>query len=440
MAAPPMRLPAYTVRAFSMEIPMLVRSAPDLRQRLDRLGQRARYECAGPPHGSGPEPRQAGPVDHAAVRGGRTVPLLKVLLTDRCDGGCRYCAFRAARDVPRTTITPEEMARGFADHVRAGLVRGLFLSSGLAPDAVTAMDRLLATAELVRRGGFGGYVHLKLLPGAEEAQIERAVRLATRVSVNLEAPTREHLRRLAPGKCRPRLMRDQLDLLRRLARAGALPTDGWTTQYVVGPAGESDRELLATSQALYRSCGLRRAYYSRFEPVPGTPLEGEEPTGRRRQHRLYQADALLRRYGFTADELVTDADDRLPARHDPKRAWARAHPERFPVEVMTADRALLLRVPGLGPVAVERLLWARRQGRIDDLAKLRQLGIATGPLRGFLTLDGHATGGAPRQLSLFGGGDAAAPAGAAAETTDSRITAAAGAGRRCPGSAGAARR
>ncbi len=382
-------------------MPFAVRTAPDVRERLDLLGSSARFEACGPVYRGGPERGQEGPIYFATMRGGRSIPLLKILMTDRCVGGCRYCAFRSSRDVCRTTLSPEELARTFDSMRRRGLVRGLFLSSGIDPDPVTSMDRLLDAAALVRRD-FDGYVHLKILPGTETAQLERAAALASRLSVNLEAPSRERLRALAPGKSRPTLLREQLDRVAALTRRGGLPASGWTTQYVVGPAGEGDRELLSTSGALYRGWGLTRAYYARFEPVADTPLEGHQPTPQQRQNRLYQADTLMREYGFDDRELCFDGQGNLPLDVDPKRAWALARPGRFPVEVNRAPRSLLLRVPGLGPTSVGRILRARRQGRIRSAGVLRRLGVSVPRSAGFLTLDGRLLGpDGVRQLALF---------------------------------------
>jgi predicted DNA-binding helix-hairpin-helix protein len=381
-----------------------VLSAPDLQQRLDLLGGDARFECVGPVYRDGPEEIQVGAVFHATLSSGRTMPLLKVLQTSECTGGCRYCAFCASRDARRTTLTPDEMARSFDGHLRAGLVRGMFLSSGIYPNPVTAMDRILETAAIIRgEQGFGGYLHLKILPGAQDAQLEAAARLASRISINLEAPSRERLRALAPSKSRPALLRSQLDQLGRLTTRGDLPVSGWTTQYVVGPSGESDSELLTTTQALYRSRGLRRAYYSRFTPVDGTPLEHAPATSRIRQNRLYQADTLMRQYGFTAGELSFDDDGRLPSDRDPKLAWAETHPERFPVEINRAAPQELIRVPGLGPTGVQRIVGARREGVIDDANKLRSLGISPRRCGGWVTLAGKRLPRDPTlaQLSLF---------------------------------------
>jgi len=381
-----------------------VHASPDLEGRLDLLGAGARFECLGPLYRGGPEPLQAGPVYWATAQGGRSVPLLKVMMSNRCNRGCTFCAFRASRDLPRTSLEPHELAAAFDAMRRRGLVEGLFLSSGMEPDPVTAMSRMLdATAILRTRHGFRGYVHLKVLPGAERAQVEEAARLASRLSFNLEAPTAEHRFALAPAKSGPGLVRGHIEDLARLAARGGLPGSGWTTQYVVGPAGETDRDLLSTTATLYRRFSLRRAYYSRFEPVPGTPLEAAPPTATLRQRRLYEADTLLREYGFEAAEIPFEDGGSLPGEVDPKEAWARAHPERFPVDVATADARDLLRVPGLGPVGVRRLLRARREGALRSGEDLAALKVQVARCAGWITVGGRAVGPRPdAQIPLFG--------------------------------------
>jgi len=386
----------------------------DIRDRVLWLSRVAQYDvcpeatAAFPPAPSGARPRvpegfaPEHRVSHVAVRG-RRMPVLKILQTSACERDCFYCPFRAGRDFRRETLSPDDLAYTFDQMVRAGLVEGLFLSSGVVGTA-RSMDRMIATAELLRRKyGFRGYIHLKLLPGAEPAHIERAIALADRVSVNLEAPNPQRLERLAPHKefrgalwgtllRAAAMIRDARQAGRPVARAGTV------TQFVVGPAGESDRELLSTTQALYDARALTRAYFSAFSPVPDTPLEGEPPTSLLREYRLYQSDFLMRYYGFRADELVYDASGYLPLDRDPKLAWALAHPERFPVEVNRAGRFELLRVPGIGPRAADRILKARRWGRLRDLGQLRRLGVNTSRAAPFLLLDGRAPA---VQLPLF---------------------------------------
>lgn len=331
------------------------------------------------------------------------MPVLKILQTSACEKDCFYCPFRAGRDFRRATLTPDELAYAFDQMIRAGLVRGLFLSSGIV-DAHRSMDRMLATVEILRRRyEYRGYVHLKLLPGVERAQIERAVALADRVSVNLEAPNPTRLERLAPHKEFRHALLGTLavaaETIRRERAVGrkVVPA-GTVTQFVVGPAGESDRELLSTVHHLYRARVLTRAYYSAFTPVPQTPLESVPPTSPMRELRLYQADFLLRFYGFRADELVYDHDGLLDQDRDPKLAWALSHPEVFPLDVNRADREQLLRVPGIGPKSADRIVAARRVSTLRDLGQLARLGVDIRRCQPFVLLDGRRP---PVQLPLF---------------------------------------
>jgi predicted DNA-binding helix-hairpin-helix protein len=263
------------------------------------------------------------------------------------------------------------------------------------------MDRMIACVELVRqRYQFQGYVHLKLLPGASEAHVERAVQLAHRVSVNLEAPSAEHLAVIAPRKDFFDELTRPMWMAKRLIdeSGGRLAPAGQTTQFVVGAAGESDQEILSTTARLYGEVGLKRAYFSAFQPVAGTPLDGREPTPAWREHRLYQADWLLRFYGFAFEDLVFDGAGNLPRLADPKMLYARAHPEFFPVEVNRASREELLRVPGLGPRSVGRILSWRRQGVLREMGDLRKAGAVADRAASFVLLEGKRP---PHQLPLW---------------------------------------
>ena len=337
---------------------------------------------------SPPLPDLSGAI-YRAARGGGRVPLLKVLLTNTCQNDCAYCANRASSGVQRCSLKPEDLARAFEAMHRRHLVEGLFLSSGLSGDSVRTMDRMLDTVELVRRDyGFSGYVHLKILPGATTDQIERAGLIADRVSVNLEAPNPARLAVIAPDKSFGDLLR-VLENVRGLRSArGRFAPAGPTTQFVAGAAGESDSELLTAAGELYRGFGLSRVYYSGFRPIAGSPLQEVPPMAPAREHRLYQADALLRQYGFATDELPFDEGGALPRDLDPKLAWALAHPERFPLELNAAGRDALLRVPGLGPHSVDRILRMRRQAPIRDIGQLRAAGVATVRCAPFILLGG----------------------------------------------------
>lgn len=341
----------------------------------------------------------AGCVYYAALPGGKRIPLLKTLLTSACERDCAYCPFRAGRDFQRATFTPDELARVFLQLYQRGVVEGLFLSSGVAGGGPRTQDRLLAAAELLRqRYGFRGYIHLKIMPGAERDQVAAALPLADRVSVNLEAPNDQRLARLAPHKIFTSELLERLRWIQELraSQGGRGPSS--TTQFVVGAAGESDVELLSTTEYLYRNLKLARAYFSAFNPVPDTPLESLPPASPVREHRLYQASFLLRDYGFTVEELPFAGDGNLPLAEDPKLAWARQNLAQLPVELNQADREQLLRVPGIGLQGAERVLAARRQGRLRDLRDLRRLGIAADRAAPFILLDGHAPA---RQLRLW---------------------------------------
>ncbi len=340
-------------------------------------------------------------ITHVALPNGRYTSVLKVLLSNICQNDCAYCALRAGRDAPRAAFSPEELARCFEQMWRAGMVQGIFLSSTVGLNPVKEMDRLLATAEILRqRLQFQGFIHLKILPGAEPAQIERAAELADRISINLEAPSAEHLARLTRCKRFDEQLLAGLKLASRLVhpagprrRARSL-----TTQVIVGAAGESDQEILQTAWQMYRRLGLARFYYSAFRPIPGTPLEDRPATPPQRQNRLYQADFLLRSYGFRLEELPFDRGGNLPAAEDPKLAWARTHPQCFPVEVNRASREELMRVPGIGPRSAARILEARRQARLTDLSHLRAVGVDVQRAAPFLLLNGRPSA---RQLHLW---------------------------------------
>ena len=381
---------------------MGVREALD---KIEQLGPQTCYEAAeevgpGGPTGNDEVADRAGIVFHAAMPGGKRMPLLKTLLTSACERDCNYCPFRAGRDFRRVTLSPQELAEGFDRIHRSGKVQGLFLSSGVAGGGVRTQSRLIETAEILRdRYGFEGYIHLKLMPGAESAQVERAMQLADRVSVNLEAPTKEALARLAPKKqLVDELVRPLQDVERIRQAHGGRP-GGWrnplrsgpsqTTQFVVGAAGETDRELVEMTWRLGAELGFARTYFSGFRPVADTPLEDREPVPAVREHRLYQAEFLMRSYGFSFDEIAFDDGGMLPQDRDPKLAAAIAREDHFPIEVNTAERWGLLRVPGIGPTSAERILQVRGKHKLTSLKHLQLLGARADRARNFVTLGGR---------------------------------------------------
>jgi putative DNA modification/repair radical SAM protein len=395
----------------------------DAAEKLRVLISDAAFECEGGKSASAravqqlKEQRLRESIYHAKVPGG-TMPLLKTLLTNACIKNCAYCPIAAYCDHRVVSFKPDEMARLFMAMHKAGMVNGLFLSSGIVRDPDTTQELLNDTAKILRtRYGFRGYIHLKVMPGASLEAIKEAARWANRISVNAEAPNEQRLKAIAPdksfqGEMLPTLQRiaevitqkrlqwlERKGVVQRIGRGwiadldelAQLPTPpvlSSTTQFVVGATGESDKELLQTVVRFYREFQLGRAYFSAFRPICGTRLEDKPAETPVREHRLYQADFLLRHYGFELDELPFDEQGNLPQETDPKLAWALQHPERFPVEVTKAEREELLRVPGIGPETAERIVKARKEGTLLTAEDLQRLGVRLKRAAPFLTLRG----------------------------------------------------
>lgn len=373
-------------------------------EKLALLGEGARFDvhCAKASKWWKRPRKRLGGIYNAVARGG-VVPIFKVLLTNVCTSDCAYCPNRADSPIRRASFEPEELAKTFDELWRRGLVRGLFLSSGLGEDPKRTMERMVEAVEIIRkRYGFRGYVHLKVLPGATEDLVERAVELADRVSINLEAPNEARLSLLS-GRKGPSFGQiiEAMEWIRRASERRPLRS-GQTTQFVVGPAGESDRELLETVEMLVRRFGIRRAYFSGFEPVPMTPLEDAPPESPLREFRLYQAEFLVREYGFSVSELPFEERGMLPRDIDPKTAFALRHPELYPVELTEASYEELLRVPGIGPKSARALLEMRARGELSDEGDLRRAGVKVERAAPFVTLRGRKVGGeAQLTLALF---------------------------------------
>lgn len=315
-------------------------------------------------------------VYYSFVPGGQCVPLFKVLMTNRCEMNCAYCANRCARSVDRATFRPAELASTFMDMYHAGIVAGLFLSSGIIDGADRSMEPMIDAVQLVRRKhGFRGYIHLKILPGSSRQVVANACRLADRVSINIEAPTQDALDRIAPRKMLREDVIERFRWIREEQRAHRVVRAGSTTQLVVGASGETDAEIIRSIAWMYQHVGLHRAYYSAFVPVENTPLESHEATAPVRENRLYQADWLVRRYGFKVDELPFDETGRLPLDIDPKLAWAQTNTDFFPIELNEAEMDELLRVPGIGRLSAERIIKARQMERLNSPRDVEKLGV-----------------------------------------------------------------
>ncbi|MCU0511203.1 MAG: helix-hairpin-helix domain-containing protein [Anaerolineae bacterium] len=382
---------------------MNVQRTPDTHEKLQLLGQATRFE----PAGDAPETEGryqsrslAECIAHLHTPHGAK-PVLKGMLTTACEKNCFYCPFRAGRGkMRRLTFRPQELATAFDRMQRAKQVDGLFLSSGIIRGGVTTQDKLIDTADIIRRRqGYRGYIHLKMMPGSEYDQIVQAMRLADRVSINLEAPTADRLHALAPGKDLHGDLLQRLRWAHDIRQRYGLRTS-LVTQFVVGAVGDTDVELLTLTAQLYRQMHLARTYFSAFHPIVQTPLENTPPADPLREFRLYQASFLLRDYAWDVEDLSFAGGGNLRTDVDPKRAWAEVHLRQQPVDVMQAPRELLLRVPGIGPRTAGAIIQARRERHLRDLAQLKALGLrAPQQAAPFIRLAGGQR--PPQQLTLW---------------------------------------
>ena len=333
---------------------------------------------------------------------GKKMSLLRILMTNACSYNCNYCPMRRDRPMPRTLLKPEELVRIFLGAYQRGWCQGLFITTGIPGRPVKVMDDLIQVLELLReRHGFAGYIHVKLVAGSEGSQIDRLTALASRVSLNFEAPCGKSLAQIAPDKSFSTTLQDfervrSLVVRERAEQAHGKPKDplhpgganGMTMQFVVGATADTDRSLLDTVTRLKAGGGVHHPQFSAFRPISDTPMEGTPAAPALREHRLYQASHLLGSYGFSPDEVVYEGSGNLPLSVDPKSAWALAHPELFPVEVLSATPEELMRVPGIGPVCARRIAEQRTASAIRSLSDLRKLGVAAARAGGFLSLRG----------------------------------------------------
>ena len=352
---------------------------------------------------------------HSYAPDGRCISLLKILLTNFCVYDCLYCVNRVSSDVPRARFTTDEVVQLTLDFYRRNCIEGLFLSSGIIRSPDYTMEQVVEVARVLREEhDFRGYIHLKTIPEASPELLALAGRHADRLSINIELPTVQSLSELAPEKdgagirrsmarlavhiddakqaAKPKPATSQIMLPPRRAKPARFAPAGQSTQMIVGADASSDRTILLTSATLYGSYQLKRVYYSAFSPIPDSsralPLKAPPMA---REHRLYQADWLMRFYGFAHDEIVSAEHGMLALDIDPKLAWALAHRAQFPVDLNRAPKEMLLRVPGLGVKAVQRLMQSRRVRRLraDDLARLN---VPLKKILPFVLLDGHRLG------------------------------------------------
>src|SRR4030095_6879323 len=329
-----------------------------------------------------PKEQRAAFIQPAQLPNGKQIKLLKTLLSSACERDCYYCPFRAGRDFRRATFKPQEFADLFMKLHQSNMAEGIFLSSGIAAGGANTQNRILDTAEILRKKlGFRGYLHLKIMPGAEKGQVERLMQLADRVSINLEAPNKERLTKLAPHKNFYEELFRPLKWVEEI-RKSQPAYKGWNgrwpsavTQFVAGGSDESDLELLTTTGWLMKNVRIKRAYYSAFFPIRDTPMENKAAVNPVREHRLYQASFLLRDYGFDLEDMPFLQDGNLPLPTDPKLAWAQQNLKDKPLEINKAERLELLRMPGIGLKGADAILQARRKSKLRDLTALRKLGI-----------------------------------------------------------------
>lgn len=368
----------------------------NLMQKLTILSDSAKYDAActssgssrpGNTGGSGIGSTVSAGCCHSFTADGRCVSLLKVLMTNVCVYDCGYCVNRASNDVPRATFTPEELSELTIQFYRRNYIEGLFLSSGVIVSPDYTMERMIRALELLRqKHAFFGYIHAKAIPGASPALVRRLGMVADRLSVNIELPSEKSLQSLAPDKTKNAILAPMLQIaehsessrteLVKYKSAPSFAPAGQATQMIIGASPESDHQIIRLASGLYQKYKLRRVFYSAYVPVADNPklpsLLTKPPL--LREHRLYQADFLMRQYRFSADEILSENHPNLNPYVDPKCNWALNNMERFPVDVNSAPLEVLLRVPGIGPKSAERIVTARRSGRLTT-AGLKRIGV-----------------------------------------------------------------
>ena len=373
-------------------------SRPDIQEKLEILSADAQYDLACACGTSKDEHRRRTgdgkwiyPV--TLPSGGRSI-LFKTLASNVCTNDCRYCPLREQMDVRRVSLTPEETAKVFLDYYNMRKVFGLFLSSGVLGTPDATMDRLNGVARLLRRRhGFRGYIHLKIIPGASDAAVEEAVSLASAVSLNIETPGEENLAKLSQKKKYIRDIIEPIKLISRLTSRGSrYERVKQTTQFIVGAAGEQDAQIVKYMYGLYERLKMHRVYFSAYQRGLGDKsIAGEqvEPESKAdilmREHRLYQVDFLLRKYAFTESDIIFENDGNLSLATDPKHAWALRNPDFFPVNINIASKFSLLRVPGLGPVTVKRILEQRKQSPMKTIEDAGKAGVRLEKAKKYLT-------------------------------------------------------
>ncbi|MCI8649643.1 MAG: putative DNA modification/repair radical SAM protein [Anaerotruncus sp.] len=385
---------------------------PTIEEKLEILSDAAKYDVACTSSGVDRPGKKGGigscfkaGICHSFAADGRCISLLKVLLTNYCIYDCKYCINRASNEVRRTAFTPRELAELTIQFYRRNYIEGLFLSSGVLKSPDYTCEQIIRTLELLRNEyRFNGYIHAKTIPGTDPALIQRLGLLADRMSVNIEMPSNQSLALLAPHKTKESILRPMGQIQRginehttdlvRYRHAPRFAPAGQSTQMIIGATAETDFQILRLTQGLYKKYGLKRVFFSAYMPVQEDRLlpARNTPPPLLREHRLYQADWLLRFYGFEASELLDEAHQSFHPLIDPKCNWAINHLDQFPIEVNTASYEMLLRVPGIGVKSAQRILMARRNGKLDFTA-LKRMGVVLKRAQYFLLCGGKMTEG-----------------------------------------------
>jgi len=423
-----------------------LQSEKTIDKKLEILGDAAKYDVACTSSGVDRRGQKgmlgnscAAGICHTFAADGRCVSLLKILMTNHCIYDCKYCKNRVSNDVERATFTPDEICQITIEFYKRNYIEGLFLSSGIINNPTYTMEKMCETLRKLRTEyHFNGYIHVKAIPGASEELLYSAGLLADRISINMELPTQASLEKLAPNKTMTNIIRPMNQISETIAshrlaigksakmeRAGInqkltqsiwgnttekitgpssllLPAErkdselrrpfaaaGQSTQMIIGATDETDLELIKTTQSLYQSFDLKRVFYSGYIPINEDSALPEigTPVPMLREHRLYQADWLMRYYGFFADELLSEKNPFFDQKLDPKCNWAIHHLEQFPVEINTASEQTLLRVPGIGPTSVKKIVSARRFGRVN-FEMLKKMHVVLKRAQYFITCNG----------------------------------------------------
>ena len=387
---------------------MLIQEDLSIQEKLEILSDAAKYDVACTSSGVDRKGKAgmlgntvAAGLCHSFAGDGRCISLLKILFTNQCIYDCKYCINRCSNDVVRTAFTPDEVCTLTMEFYRRNYIEGLFLSSGILYSADYTMDLIYQTLKKLREVyRFNGYIHVKAIPGADPVLIEKVGFLADRMSINLELPTADGLKKLAPGKSRSKILTPMRQIQRGITankfelmeykRTPSFVPAGQSTQMIVGAKPENDYQMMMVAEALYQNYDLKRVFYSAFVPVNEDSSLPALPGGPPllREHRLYQADWLLRYYGFHASELLSEDKPNFNVFLDPKCDWALRHLELFPVEINRADYYTLLRVPGMGVKSVKRIIAARRQGLLD-FESLKKMGVVLKRAMYFITCSGR---------------------------------------------------